>query len=233
MSDTPGRPSVALVLAMSLDGKIATTRRDPVTFTSRRDRERLHALRDRSDAILLGARTVRVEDLPLLPTAERAAMRTRAGLTRLPLRAVVSASLDLPTSGRALERRVGAPVVIFTTERAPAERRRVLEEEGVAVEVAGTERVDLERAVALLGSRYACRRVLAEGGGTLAFALFERDQVDEVYLTVCPVVIGGEAAPTAADGAGFTKEMIRRAELVEWSAGGEGEIFLKYAMRRG
>jgi riboflavin biosynthesis pyrimidine reductase len=47
------------------------------------------------------------------------------------------------------------------------------------------------------------KRLLCEGGGEINGALFERDLVDEVYVTLCPTVFGGRSAPTLADGSGI------------------------------
>jgi 2,5-diamino-6-(ribosylamino)-4(3H)-pyrimidinone 5'-phosphate reductase len=219
------RPRVTLVVATSLDGKIATAARDPVTFTSRRDRAHLHALRDASDALLLGAATIRAEDPPLLPTAERAAARRASGLAELPVRSVVSATLDLPI-GRALAARAGSVVVVFTVDGAPAERRSALEAAGVEVETLGRDRVDFDRALASL-ARLGARRVLAEGGGDLGFSLFQADLVDEVELTICPVVIGGVRAPSPADGAGFRANELKRFTLADHRVEA-GEVYLRY-----
>src|SRR5581483_7321061 len=123
---------VVVVCAVSLDGKLSTAARDPVRFTSRRDRARLHALRDAADAILLGARTIRAEDPPLLPAADRAEERARAGRRRWPVRAIFSATLDLPL-GRALARQEGAPLYVFTTGEPDAGKRQRLEAAGALV----------------------------------------------------------------------------------------------------
>src|SRR3954462_12255744 len=99
---------VTLVCAVSLDGKLSTVAREPVRFPSRRDRARLHALRDAADAILVGARTIRAEDPPLLPDEKRARARAAAGKKPYPVRAIASRTLDLPL-GRALVRKEEAP----------------------------------------------------------------------------------------------------------------------------
>jgi riboflavin-specific deaminase-like protein len=196
-----------------------------VTFTSRRDRAHLHALRDASDVVLVGAATIRAEDPPLLPTAERAAARRAAGLAELPIRAIVSGTLDLPV-GRALAARAGGAVVVFTIDDAPAERRSALEAAGIEVEPCGRDRVDFARALASLERRGA-RRVLAEGGGDLGFSLFQADLVDEVELTICPFVIGGVRAPSPADGVGFRASELKRFTLADHRVEA-GEVYLRY-----
>ena len=221
-------PHVAIACAMSLDGKLATAARDPVGFTSRLDRARLHALRDGVDALLSGGATIRAEDPPLLPDERRSAGRVARGLRALPARAVASASLDLPV-GRALAPREGSPVYVFTVTGADPGRRAALEARGVRVRAFGPT-LDFAASLRCLASEEGVGRILAEGGGELNFALLEAGLVDALEVTLCPVVIGGARAPTLADGAGFSRDALLRATLVAHEAQPTGELFLRYAL---
>jgi len=216
---------LAIACAISLDGKLSTAARDPVRFTSRRDRERLHALREGADAILLGARTIRAEDPPLLPSKEAVARRRARGKKPFPIRAVFSRTLDLPL-GRALAPAEDAPVYVFTVETADEGRRSALTTQGAIVRDA-----PIDEALRILAADHGVERVLAEGGGELNAELFRLDLVDELELTVCPLVIGGRAAPTLADGPGFEKDAFKRARLLSHEATADGELFLRYSFR--
>jgi riboflavin-specific deaminase-like protein len=220
---------VVLVAACSLDGKIANTARDPVTFTSRADREHLFQLRDEADAILVGAGTIRAEDPPLLPDAAHSRARAEAGMRPYPVRAVVSRSLDLPLTGRALAPQKQAPVIVFTTDTAPEGKRAALEAVGHEVVTAGRDRVDVLRVLAHLTERQGVERVSLEGGGELNAAALASNLVDEVWLTVCPVLIGGADAPTPVDGPGLLGGP-RKARLIEHRME-DGEVFLHYALQ--
>jgi riboflavin biosynthesis pyrimidine reductase len=82
--------------------------------------------------------------------------------------------------------------------------------------------------------RIAARGVetlLVEGGGDLVFQLLAADALDEMHVTLCPIVVGGDA-PTLADGVGFDRDEVRRLELVASEVEGD-EIFLHYRVRRG
>ncbi|HZV02046.1 MAG TPA: dihydrofolate reductase family protein [Planctomycetota bacterium] len=216
---------LAIACAISLDGKLSTAARDPVRFTSRRDRERLHALREAADAILLGARTIRAEDPPLLPSKEAVARRRARGKTPFPIRAVFSRTLDLPL-GRALAPAEDAPVYVFTVETADEGKRSALTTQGAIVRHA-----PIDEALRILAAEQGVEHVLAEGGGELNAELFRLDLVDELELTVCPLVIGGATAPTLVDGPGFGKDAFKRARLLSHEATADGELFLRYSFR--
>lgn len=205
---------VTVVCATSLDGKLATASRGPVRFTSRRDRARLHALRDAADAVLVGGATVRAEDPPLLPAKPP-----------YPVRAIFSRTLDLPR-GRALVVKESAPAYVFTADTGDAGKRAALEAAGVLVRSAS-----VRDALETLRRERGCERFVALGGGQLNADLFAADLVDELELTLCPVILGGTEAPTLVDGPGFTDATLKRAKLVAHEATPEGELFLRYSLR--
>ncbi|MBX3465900.1 MAG: RibD family protein [Planctomycetes bacterium] len=225
------RPRVVLVAASSLDGKLSTVGRAPVTWTSRADRARLFERRDAADALLVGAATIRAEDPPLLPTPERRAARAAAGRAPNPLRVVVSRSLDLPVA-RALTPAPDAPVLVLGPapgSGVPDERARALTARGLEILPVLGAPDDLARALEALAAR-GVREVACEGGGALNAAMLAQGLVDEVHLTVCPVLLGGAAAPTLVDGPGLPA--LARARLLECRAVGD-EVFLTYALGPG
>ncbi len=222
--------AVELCLAASLDGKITSAAREPVTFTSRADRRRLHVLRDAADALLLGAATVRAEDPPLLPGDERRAARRAAGRRPAPVRAVVSRSLDLPL-GRALRVDAESPVVVVAPRGAPDEAAERLRQAGHEVVLLPAERL-LPAALEHLRDRHGVRDVLCEGGGALNADVLAAGLARRLHLTLCPLLIGGAHAPTPVDGDGFTLQDAPRARLERCEQVGE-EVFLTYALEGG
>jgi len=76
-----------------------------------------------------------------------------------------------------------------------------------------------------------CGDILVEGGGALNFALLDQDLVDDIYLTLCPIVLGGPA-PGSFGGRGFLAAAARRLVLVTQRTNAAGEIFLHYRVRR-
>ncbi|MEB3292543.1 MAG: dihydrofolate reductase family protein, partial [Synechococcales bacterium] len=69
------------------------------------------------------------------------------------------------------------------------------------------------------------------GGGQLVATLFVADRVDELWLTVCPLILGGQAAPSPVQGEGFLAELAPRLQLLQVRSQ-EQEVFLHYAVLR-
>ena len=124
----------------------------------------------------------------------------------------------------------GAPALVFTTERIPSSRLASLQ--GVAeVHCVGETTVNFRRVVEILGEAYQVKQLLIEGGGQVNFDLFRAGLIDEVYLTLCPKIIGGRDVTTSVEGDGFDFLNIVDVELLDHRAVGN-EIFLHYRVQR-
>lgn len=219
------RPYILLNYALSLDGKLSTEQRDPVRFTSRIDRGLMDEIRADADAVLIGAGTLRAEDPPVrIKTARRRDERRRLGKPPHPVSVILSRSMQLPRAGRYWEDDQ-VERVIATTEQAKDEQVLAFKDLAEVIR-AGRTSVDLHEFCRMLADR-GIGRLLVEGGGEVNMAFWEAGLLDEVYLTLCPVVIGGSTAPTAADGRGFTSDGLRKLRLVETRRVGQ-ELFLRY-----
>lgn len=194
------RPFVFINMAMSADGKIATANRQLVHFGSRRDQMHLYELRATADAVMCGARTAEAPGVTLGPGPARfRQQRLRQGMRECHLRIIVSGSGTVNMEAAVFSSRV-SPLIILTTGRAGASRLAQLRRRADVVQVCGRETVDLPSALAWLKSEWGVRRLLVEGGGELNAALWEAGLVDELHLTVCPLIFGGRDAPTIVDG---------------------------------
>jgi riboflavin-specific deaminase-like protein len=152
--------------------------------------------RDLSDVVLVGAGTVRAEGYSgAKANAEQAGRRARHGLAPLPPIAVVTGSADLDPES-ALFTDTAVPPIVITTEAAPAERRAKLVDAGAELLIAGDRKVDLPRALADLSAR-GLRRVNCEGGPALFAELIAEDLVDQLCLTVAPLLAGAGAGRIA------------------------------------
>jgi diaminohydroxyphosphoribosylaminopyrimidine deaminase/5-amino-6-(5-phosphoribosylamino)uracil reductase len=181
-----GRPLVVLKLAASLDGRIATVTRASRWITHAPARRRVHELRNRLDAVMVGAGTVRADD-------PRLTCRLRGG--RDPIRIVVAGRLRLPVGARLLRPGSRAPTWIVTASDVSRRRAAALTSAGIEViRLPGHGRVRVASMLRELGRR-GVTSVLVEGGATLAAELLRARLVDRVVLFLAPLLIGGDGVP--------------------------------------
>jgi riboflavin-specific deaminase-like protein len=218
------RPWVSLNAAATLDGRIAGADRRRFTLSSREDRRRMAALRNEADAVIIGAGTLRAEDPPPFVREQKRPGRDR----KTPFTWVIlTRTLDLPTRSRLLRSREVRVVVAAPQGSRPAADPAL----GPRVEVwrVGREEVDPTALLERLAGAGA-KRVVLEGGAKTNFAFLAAGLVDEIFVTLCPFVLGGLKAPTLADGPGFAGGALRLDLLgLERRA---DEIFLHYRCRR-
>lgn len=209
--------------AMSADGKIGTFRHDHVAIGSSEDRLQMSRLRVQADAVVVGGQTFRNWPIPLVERPADAAAAPPRG------RPMINAVL----TRRGVADAAGAR---FPSDRVdlrvygPPDLDRAAHERQLGAVVVTAPQPGLGWVLGQL-EREGCRAVLIEGGGDMIFAALEDDLLDELYLTICPSVIGGRTAPTPADGPGFSAEELRRLQLLDVRAVGD-EVYLHYAVRR-
>jgi diaminohydroxyphosphoribosylaminopyrimidine deaminase/5-amino-6-(5-phosphoribosylamino)uracil reductase len=190
-----GKPFVILKAAMTLDGKIASSSGRSQWISCPASRKKVHRLRSRVDAILVGIGTV-LEDDPRL---------TVRGIpdARNPCRVVMDSRLRIPLTARVLEPE--AETLVATTHLAPKKKVAALAERGVAVETFAPNRagrVPLGQLLRRLGKR-GIQDVLVEGGSQLYTTALEAKEADKLVMFVAPLLLGGEEAPGLFGGKGF------------------------------
>lgn len=190
------RPFVHLKMAVSLDGKVATATGDSRWITSEAARARVHDLRHRSDAIMIGGRTARADD-PLL--TDRSGKPRRRPLVRV----VIEQYLHMSPESQLAQTTDAAPVFIFACDDSDSESLDALRSRGVEVITQGSF-LDLSAILEELGKRMI-QSVLVEGGPLLAGLLLEAALVNKVTFFIAPMIIGGQDAPSAVGGAGAEK----------------------------
>jgi 2,5-diamino-6-(ribosylamino)-4(3H)-pyrimidinone 5'-phosphate reductase len=199
------RPFVFSNFAMTADGKIAFASDHFVPFSSSLDREHMMELRATADAVISGARTVEPEGVKLGPGGARyRRLRRRRGLSEYNLRVIASGSGSVDPDADIFKHRF-SPIIVLTSRRAPQKNLAVLRTVADDVAVFGRDQIDFRAAFRWLRRKWKIRRLLCEGGGELHGALVCADLVDELHLTVCPVIFGGKHTPTMADGVGLRK----------------------------
>ncbi|MEO7057165.1 MAG: RibD family protein, partial [Caldimonas sp.] len=212
------RVKVVSNTAVALDGRINTREKRFTFFGSARDHARMSQLRSEADAVLVGGATFRNWPHAALPDdADRAAAVVR------PWNVVVTRSLAVPLdSGFVTETRV-RPLFLTRAASVPA---------GLAADFEGWAG-EGDPPVAWMLERLAGRgieRLLVEAGGDLLFQFLAADAIDEMHVTLCPLVVGGPA-PSLADGPGFDSAHLRRLTLLRCDVVGD-EVFLHYRNRR-
>lgn len=189
-----GRPWVIAKWAMTLDGKIATATGDSQWISNEASRARVHALRGRVDAVIVGAGTL-VADDPLL-TARPAGART-------PLRIVIAGDRPLPLDRKLWNSPDDGPVLVAVSEGYPTDAAQRLSDRGVEVLTATPSQLLDE-----LGRR-RLTNVLVEGGGKLFGQLFEEQFIDEAWAFIAPKIIGGTGpSPVAGEGVALMRDAI-------------------------
>jgi riboflavin-specific deaminase-like protein len=213
----PHRPYLALNMVSSLDGK-ATIDWRTKGLSTELDRRLFHHLRTQTDAVMVGAGTVRIERYGRMAKSEELQdKREREGLARDPLAVIVSHRLDLPADLPLLNEPEQRVVIATGSD---AELRELGEQ--VAYARVGD---DLPVLMGRLREDHGIRSVLCEGGPTLNSHLLAAGLVDELFLTLNPKLAGGAAALTIVAG----RELVDPAELELLSlAEGGGDLFTRW-----
>jgi riboflavin-specific deaminase-like protein len=220
------RPFVRLNLAITADGKIATTNRAISSFGSPRDLAQLYRLREQADAILCGAGTINAENADLGPRPSESPRRSSTRW-RFPLRVVVSGRGNVDPKSRLFQRAFG-PVIVLATRRISKSRLCRLQGLADTVKICGARQIDFVAALRWLRSEWNIRNLLCEGGSQVNAALLEADLADEINLTICPWIVGGREAPTIADGRGVAGLADASNWRLDRARRFENELFLTY-----
>lgn len=201
-----GRPWVTAKVATSLDGKIATRTGDARWISGPTSRERVHELRNRADAVLVGIGTALSDDPQLT-------VRPAPADGRQPLRIVLDSTLRLDPAGALASSASRLPTIAACVPQRVAQapggsaRRTRLADLGVQIlDLPGNDQgqVSLPALLEALGRR-GLNEVLVEGGGDVIADFLEAGLVDELLTCIAPIVIGGRSAPGAVGGAGIER----------------------------
>ena len=194
---TTGLPWVIMKAGASLDGRIAVSNGQSGWITNDKSRHYVHRLRDRVDAILVGAGTALVDDPSLTTRLPRAKGRD-------PVRVILDTNLRLPVNARMLQQASRADTWIFCGPAADTAKAEALIQAGAVVKPIAVDsegRLDLKAVLCELGQGQLTS-VLVEGGSRVHGAFLRAGLVDEVNLFLAPTFIGGDGVPLL-DGLGL------------------------------
>jgi riboflavin biosynthesis pyrimidine reductase len=219
LEDPPDeRPRVAVNMVTTLDGR-ASLQGDTKGLGSDADTEHLLTLRTRFDAVMIGGGTMRAERYGrIISRPEFRERRRQAGLEGDALAVIISGDLDLPFDAPLFTDGNGR-VLIFTRKKTAPETATPIE----LVTIDGL--IDNADVLAHLRREEGVRALLCEGGPHLFGQLVAGELVDDLFLTITPVAIGGDA-PHILE-ANLPEEA--RFEL-SYLAEAEGDLFARYRM---
>ncbi len=216
---TTGLPFVIAKCAMTLDGKIATRTGHSKWVTGENARRMVHELRNEVDGILVGSRTVMLDDPSLTTRLDRPD-------TRDPIRILLDAGAYLDESRQVFQTESDAPVWVAVTEE-----RDYASADAVIRVPKGEGGVDMGALMRELARR-GIMSLLIEGGGTTHASAFDAKVVDKVVFFVAPKIAGGRDAITPVEGSGVaTMDEAIALEGMHATAVGEDLLIEAYVKR--
>jgi 5-amino-6-(5-phosphoribosylamino)uracil reductase len=222
------RPFVTVVLAVSVDGKIADFRRYPARFGSNTDKAHLERQISASDAVLFGADTLRsygttltITDLNLLRH------RKEAGKDTQPLHLIITDSAKFDPEIRFFNQPVNRWLI--TSQNGASFWQNRPEFQRILIFESKLGKIDLTNVLSSLKDA-DIQSLAVLGGGDLVASMVSANLVDELWLTVCPLILGGVDAPSAVGGKGFLADVAPRLQLLELNRVGD-EVFLHYRIQ--
>lgn len=205
------RPYTVLSCCLSLDGYLDDSSQERLVLSSDADLDRVDGLRADSDAILVGAATIRSDNPRLLVRDEgRIAQRVAAGRPATPTKVTVTALAKLDP-GAAFFTEGDTDRLVYCTSDTVTEAQEALGR--VATVVDGGGRLQMRRVVEDLHAR-GVRRLLVEGGATVLSQFLADDLADELQVAVAPFFVGDSAARRFVDDGQYPWTAGRRARLV-------------------
>ena len=186
------KPKITLSAAITLDGKIGQKNKH-IVLSSKSDKIRVHKLRSKSDAILVGKNTVEQDD-PLLTV--------RYVKGKNPIRIILDSHGTIKTNSRIIKTCKRVPTIIVVSEIISKSNLNRLKKFPLDVIVCGKTQVNLNKLLSILLKK-RIKTVLLEGGGTLNRSFFKKNLIDEMIIALTPYVLGTENTINLFEGISF------------------------------
>jgi 2,5-diamino-6-(ribosylamino)-4(3H)-pyrimidinone 5'-phosphate reductase len=213
------RPYVIINCAMSADGKIALPNRKQVRISSDKDIARMYKLRNECDAVLVGVETILSDD-PKLTIKEKYVKKPSQ-----PLRVILDTKCRTPEDALAVNGK--AKTIIFTKDECKKKFNPNVETKKCRTDKNGM--IELKEMLEILFQK-GIKKLMVEGGGTVIWNFLKQGLVDDMYVYIGPIIIGGKETPTLADGNGIFNEKEKiRLDFADMARLGEG-ILIHYKM---
>ncbi|GGK54761.1 hypothetical protein GCM10011591_28240 [Nocardia camponoti] len=196
---------------MSIDGYIDDASPERLLLSNAADFDRVDGLRAASDAILIGARTLRTDNPRLLVNdADRRAARVARGEPEYPVKVTVTESGELDPTLRFWH--TGGKKLVYTGARGAAELRMRFGGDFAEVEIVALTDLSLAAVLDDLGAR-GIRELMVEGGTGIHTGFLSAGLADELKLAIAPILVGDSAAPRFVDNSDFPGGPQHRMEL--------------------
>ena len=211
------KPKVTLSAAITLDGKIGQKNKH-IVLSSKADKIRVHKLRSKSDAILVGKNTVEQDD-PLLTV--------RYAKGKNPIRIILDSHGTIKNNSRIIKTCKRVPTIIVTSEIISKPNLNRLQKLPLDVIICGKNQVNLTKLLPVL-SKKGIKTVLLEGGGTLNRSFLKKNLIDEMIIALTPYVLGSKNTVSLFEGLSFPSLKIKFPLKLKNVQKNGNEIILNY-----
>ncbi len=211
------KPEIVINCAMSADGKIASPQGKQIRISCEKDIERMYNLRNNSDAVLVGVNTVLSDD-PKLTVKEKYVKNPKN-----PVRIVLDSNCRTPVDSKVVNDK--SKTLIVVKKGINCVKKYDSNVEIVFCETNKDGLIDLKCLMKKLSEK-KINSLMVEGGGEIIWSFLKEKLVDDLFVYVAPIIIGGKNTPTMAAGEGIKEnEDIINLEIVESLRFGKGFLF--------
>ena len=211
------KPKVTLSAAITLDGKIGQKNKQ-IVLSSKSDKIRVHKLRSKSDAILVGKNTVQQDD-PLLT------VRYTKG--KNPIRIILDSHGTIKNNSKIIKTCKRVPTMVVVSELVSKSNLNRLQKLPIDVIVCGKTQVNITKLLTIL-SKKGIKNVLLEGGGTLNHSFLKKNLIDEMVIALTPYVLGSENTVSLFEGISFPSLKMKLPLKLKTVKKSSNEIILNY-----
>ena len=211
------KPKITLSAAITLDGKIGQKNKH-IVLSSKADKIRVHKLRSKSDAILVGKNTVEQDD-PLLTV--------RYAKGKNPIRIILDSHGTIKNNSKIIKTCKRVPTIIVTSEIISKPNLNRLQKLPLDVIICGKNQVNLTKLLPVL-SKKGIKTVLLEGGGTLNRSFLKKNLIDEMIIALTPYVLGSKNTVSLFEGLSFPSLKIKFPLKLKNVQKNGNEIILNY-----
>ena len=214
-----------VILAMTADGKISDRQGSAARFGSVNDKAHLEQQISLADGVLFGAGTLRAYGTTMLVSSPTL-LQQRKERRKLPqpVQIVVSASADLDPQWRFFQQPVPRWLITIADNEDKWHERQEFER---IVTTSVKDSNSCWKTAFQQLFELGLNKLAILGGGELVASLLAEDLIDELWLTVCPLILGGNFAPTPVGGKGLIQTEGKKLQLLEVKQV-EQELFLHY-----